>query len=105
MYRSCTLSVYRVLVQGTGGLQKKRRGIFRRVAIVPSGFFTTRFVVAPNETVAAEKAIDLVRPDAAACTLAEAPWTLTATEIEQVEDTEVRSVQGFVFYPEEPHQL
>jgi hypothetical protein len=97
------MSSYRVLVQGTGGLRKERRGIFRRVAILPFGLFTTRFVVAPNETVAAEKAIDLVRPDAAPWTLAEAPWTLTATEVEQVDDADVRDVQGFSFYRGERH--
>jgi len=38
---------------------------------------------------------------APAQTLADAPWTLTTTKIEQVDDAEVRSVQGFTFYPEE----
>jgi hypothetical protein len=91
---------YRVLVNGSGGLRRQRRGIFRRVAILPFGFVTTRFVVAPNATVAASKAIALVSPDADPWTLAEAPWTLTATEIEQVDDAAVRSVRGFTFYPE-----
>jgi hypothetical protein len=88
------------MVGGTGGRRAERRGFFRRRAILPIGFVTTRFVVAPNETEAARVAIEVVRPEADPLTLADAPWTLTTTEVEPVDDAEVQSVRGFTFYRE-----
>jgi hypothetical protein len=91
------MAAYKVRINGEGGLGRERKGWFGRTEFRPIGFFTTRFVMAPDEQSAAQKALTLVRKDADPLTEPHAPWTLTAVSVEQVAETLVQEVRGFTF--------
>jgi hypothetical protein len=60
-------------------------------------------VTAVDEAAAAEQALQLVKADANVLTLPEAPWTLSVVEIELADESDVRPVRGFSFFPEDQH--
>lgn len=64
------------------------------------GFYTTRFVDAASEAMAAEAAIELVKADSAELTLVEHPWDLVVSKIELVPDDFGGEVRGYTFFLE-----
>lgn len=89
------MPIYRIMVEGNGCLVEID-GTMKRL-----GFYATRFIKAPDETVACARAMDSVRADLG-------PWLRNPPEFSPVlaihsidEAGRVRSSPGFVWYPDE----
>jgi len=93
---------YWVLINGSGGRSRTRTWFLGRATVRPFGFYTSRYVTADDEVAAADRALRLVKADAEPLTLPDAPWTLSVVEIELADESEVRPVRGFSFFPEQP---
>lgn len=92
---------YKILLKGTGGVQLRLEGTFRKAVARQFGFFTTRFIAAPSHEVAADRAKELVTREAEPWTLPANPWQIRVEAVEK-HDREMRHQgRGFTFFPEQ----
>ena len=90
---------YRVLVKGRNVLLRDQdSGENQRF-----GFFTTRFVKAPDPTAAADKALALVAKALAAVEPLNAESDRPSLDVDEIEEvTRMETVSGFSFFPTTP---